>query len=162
MASSSKLLCPPSFSSLRMTGIVNLQLINDINMLQILEPVCSESLPTPKDVGTARRYLIDLSESLLSSAPNSPAHWCRVSLFLLSTNRCVQHSSHNNEPHNQHVRRWLWEDCIQFFFLCRLNFFRNKHASNWFPSFRVIITCSPMFGQTTEVSKMLLASVGYV
>lgn len=66
-----------------MTGIVNLQLINDINMLQILEPVCSESLPTPKDIGTARRYLIDLSESLLSSAPNGPAYWCRVSLFLL-------------------------------------------------------------------------------
>lgn len=70
------------------------KLINDINMLQILEPVCSESLPTPKDLGTARRYLIDLSESLLSSAPNSPAYWCRsynhMLAYVWANNRSVQ------------------------------------------------------------------------
>ncbi|XP_004299780.1 PREDICTED: serine carboxypeptidase-like 18-like [Fragaria vesca subsp. vesca] len=54
-------------------------LTNDINMLHILEPVCSDSLPRPKEkeIGTARRSLNDFPEGLLSSATNGPAYWCR-------------------------------------------------------------------------------------
>lgn len=50
---------------------LNLQLTNDINLVHILEPYCSNAMPEPnEDVESVRRYLSKVS---------SPSLWCRVS-----------------------------------------------------------------------------------
>jgi hypothetical protein len=54
-----------------MGGHLNLQLTNDINLVHILEPYCSNAMPEPnEDVDSVRRYLSKVS---------SPTLWCRVS-----------------------------------------------------------------------------------
>lgn len=57
-----------------------LQLLNDINTLQVLEPLCSNGLPTQKEMVLTRRYLKESSKGLQRSLPKGPALWCRVSL----------------------------------------------------------------------------------
>ncbi|XP_050375360.1 serine carboxypeptidase-like 13 [Argentina anserina] len=88
-------------------------LTSDINMLHILEPVCSDSLPTPKEkvmVGTARRYLKELSEGLLNSATNGPAYWCRSYNHMLA----YVWANHQSVQDALGVRRGtkrLWQYC---------------------------------------------------
>ncbi|KAK9931523.1 hypothetical protein M0R45_018797 [Rubus argutus] len=60
------------------------RLVSDINAFQILEPVCSNSLPTPKEIGTSGIYHKDLSRGLLSAAPKGAALWCRGYIYELS------------------------------------------------------------------------------
>ncbi|PRQ37049.1 putative peptidase S10, serine carboxypeptidase, alpha/Beta hydrolase [Rosa chinensis] len=61
------------------------ELTNDINLVHILEPYCSNALPTAKEMCQARRYLKDLSKGLLSSPPNGPALWCRSYNHMLAS-----------------------------------------------------------------------------
>ena len=50
----------------------NLQLTSDINLVQILEPYCSNAIPEPnEDVESVRRFLTKVSSP-------SATHWCRV------------------------------------------------------------------------------------
>ncbi|KAK9931518.1 hypothetical protein M0R45_018792 [Rubus argutus] len=53
------------------------ELISGINDVHILEPSCSNALPTPKEIGTSQIYHKDLSRGLLSAAPKGPSLWCR-------------------------------------------------------------------------------------
>ena len=62
---------------------LNLQLTNDINLLHILEPYCSNGIPEPnEDVDSVRRYL---------SEKSSPSLWCRVNPSTLSLKQIVYH-----------------------------------------------------------------------
>ncbi|KAK9274949.1 hypothetical protein L1049_022206 [Liquidambar formosana] len=53
------------------------ELIREINLQQVLEPVCSMTSPKPDYVNWDRRSLRELSSDLLLSRPKGPAFWCR-------------------------------------------------------------------------------------
>ena len=79
---------------------LHLQLLNDINTFQVLEPLCSNGLPTQKEMVLTRRYLKESSRGLQRSQPTGPALWCRVSLSVslnLLTDVYMQRSSHNHD-----------------------------------------------------------------
>ncbi|GMY35145.1 Serine carboxypeptidase-like 18 [Fagus crenata] len=58
-------------------------LTNDINLVHILEPYCSNAIPEPnEDVDSVRRYL---------SEKSSPSLWCRVNPSTLSLKQIVYH-----------------------------------------------------------------------
>ncbi|PRQ37045.1 putative peptidase S10, serine carboxypeptidase, alpha/Beta hydrolase [Rosa chinensis] len=77
-------------------------LINDVNTLHVLEPVCSE--------GTARRYLKDLSEGLLSSATTGPAYWCRSYNHMLAYN-WANHQSVQDALGVRRGTKRFWQYC---------------------------------------------------
>jgi hypothetical protein len=69
--------------ALRICDNLNLQLTNDINLVHILEPYCSNAIPEPnEDVDSVRRYL---------SEKSSPSLWCRVNPSTLSLKQIVYH-----------------------------------------------------------------------
>ncbi|PRQ37046.1 putative peptidase S10, serine carboxypeptidase, alpha/Beta hydrolase [Rosa chinensis] len=60
-------------------------LTSDINTLHVLEPLCSNGLPTQKEMVLTRRYLKETSSGLQRSRPNGPALWCRSYRSMLNT-----------------------------------------------------------------------------